>query len=148
MRRIVTSIRCERMLSGLGIRVNAPAECAGASEEVFDSESALNPTRADALTNGRACDSDASARAALRDVPCAGAGARSVRKNARSQVGNGAVNGVSVRKTSQAEITLPNMELFQKRPQDQRQPVFLRDGCRRLAVHDIYVVDSLHIQHL
>jgi hypothetical protein len=55
---------------------------------------------------------------AAREVPFTGAGACPVKKIVRSHVGNGAVNGVSVRKTSQAEISFPNIEVFLERSQD------------------------------
>ncbi len=81
----------------------------------------MNLTRADALKSGSAWDSEASAKDVAADVPFAGAGAPSVKNVVRSHVGNGAVNGVSVRKTSHAEITLPNIEVSFNHSQDQRQ---------------------------
>lgn len=87
------------------------ADGAGPSEAVFDSDNAMNLTRPDVLTSGRACDSVASANEVAGDGPCTG-GACSVTKIARSHVGKGAVNGESVRMISQAAITFPNIGVF------------------------------------
>jgi hypothetical protein len=97
------------------------ADSAGSSAAVLDSDNATNLTRPAGLTSGRACEKVASATEVGCDAPCAGAGARSVKKIVRSQVGNGAVNGESVRTTSQAAITFPNIGMFLKRSQDGRQ---------------------------
>jgi hypothetical protein len=55
------------------------------------------------------------------DGSCTGGGVSSAKKIARSHVGNGAVNGDSVRKISQAAITLPNIGVFLAASQDRHQ---------------------------
>src|SRR5262245_49048783 len=66
--------------------------------------------RPDALKrSGGEGDKEPSARAVVSEVPWTGAGRCLPRKIARSHVANGAVNGISARPMSQAEISFANI---------------------------------------
>jgi hypothetical protein len=127
MRRIVKETRGGLVLTGPRDCANAAAPAARPSQAVHDSDSARNLT---GRTSGRAWESVASAGEVACDVPRTGAGRGSVKKIVRSHVGNGAVNGESVRKISQEAIAFPNIGVFEMPPQDRRQ----RAVCE--AAHD------------
>jgi hypothetical protein len=72
----------------------------------------MSLTRPGGLNSGRAGDNEASPSELCSDVACTGAGARSPNNIVRSQAGNGAVNGDSVRTISHAAFTLASIRVL------------------------------------
>lgn len=114
MRRMVSDRRCERALAGRIDWARPAVEGAGSSAASLDSDQAMNLTHPDGRASGTAGESEASPNDGVCAVACAGAGARSARNSVSRQAGNGAVNGESVRMTSQAALTFPNIGDFRR----------------------------------